>query len=178
MAAYDEDQALEPSETGRGDAIAALAGSAVSAAAGLHLGGDTGAILSATGGQAVAWLYDRLQMGRRCKVERVFHLAQAEAGLTTEQLLARLLMDDLHGELASRVLIAAQDAGTEAHLRALSRTLASGQRLMMLSPSTAAFCLLGHSPIWTVHTLQFLTPSPRRGENWACQLRTPFRLTG
>jgi hypothetical protein len=46
--------------------------------------------------------------------------------MTWEELVERLLVDEIHCELAVRVLVAAQDAGSDKQLRALSKTLASG----------------------------------------------------
>jgi hypothetical protein len=59
-------------------------------------------------------------------VNRVIEDAAAEAQMTPEALIARLMQSELHGELAARILIAAQDAGTEERLRGLSRSLARG----------------------------------------------------
>jgi hypothetical protein len=108
------------------DAAVALAGSMGAGVAGLHVGGNAGAIMAASGGQAVSLFFDALRTRRKERAEQVFEDTLTETGLSTDELLSRLLMDDAHGELASRVLLAAQDAGTEEQLRALSRTLASG----------------------------------------------------
>jgi len=55
---------------------------------------------------------------RRVRVaSRVVEDAAAEVHMTVDELVARLAESDLHGELAAKVLIAAQDSGCEERLR-------------------------------------------------------------
>lgn len=123
----DEKSSSGSSDKQSGTAVVLAAASSVAAAlTGQHLSGDFGLLVTSGGGPVLSWLWSSLQSTRFHKVERVIAGAQLQSGLTIEELVERILADDVHGELASRILLAAQDAGTEEHLRALSRSLVTG----------------------------------------------------
>lgn len=97
-----------------------------SALLGTHVGGDVGAALGAGVAPLLDSFFDMVQRRRLRRSQTVLLGASEASGLTLEELLDRLQSDPLHGELATLVLLAAQDAGTEDRLRALSRGLAVG----------------------------------------------------
>jgi hypothetical protein len=100
--------------------------SLVGSTAGYAVGGLPGALIGGSTGGVVEIAYQLLARWRIPHIKRVLEEAASTADLSTEDLLKRLSSSELHGELAARVLIAAQDAGTEERLRALSRSLANG----------------------------------------------------
>lgn len=117
----------ESSSTGAAGRWAVDTTSAVGAAIlGVHVGGDAGAALAAAAGPTIDLFLGQITGWRRRKAERVLADGAIGAAISVEDLCDRLREDPLKGELATRVLLAAQDAGTDDHLRALSRSLATG----------------------------------------------------
>lgn len=99
---------------------------AVTAAAGSYLPGPVGAATTAASAGGIQLFFDRVTQWRTHKAARVIETAAAQAGLTIEELANEVAQSGLRGELAAKVLIAAQDSGCEERLRALSRSLALG----------------------------------------------------
>jgi hypothetical protein len=116
----------QPDGGGMGRWLATTGTTVGGALAGAHVGGDQGVMVGAGAGPVAELLFARLTAWRSRHVDRVVRDAAEEVSLTVDELLDRVLVDELRGELAARVLIAAQDAGTEERLRALSRSLAAG----------------------------------------------------
>jgi hypothetical protein len=105
----------------------ATTGAAIGAGvAGTHMSPDQGAAMAAAAPAVADLFFTKLGAWRAPHVNRVVTDAVAEAELPVEVLLDRVLADELRGGLAPRVLLAAQDAGTDERLRALSRSLARG----------------------------------------------------
>jgi hypothetical protein len=96
------------------------------AALGYAIGGVEGAMVGAVAPNFAGLAFRQLAAWRVRHVNQVIEDAAAEAQMTPEELIARLMQSELHGELAARILIAAQDAGTAERLRGLSRSLAKG----------------------------------------------------
>jgi hypothetical protein len=93
---------------------------------GAHVGGEFGAALAAGIPTTLSPFIEHMRSLRTRRAELVFIESTRLTGLTIEELIERLESDALRGELATRVLLAAQDAGTEEHLRALCVSLSRG----------------------------------------------------
>lgn len=100
------------------------------AALGYAIGGVEGAMVGAVAPSFAELAFRQLASWRVRHVNQVIEDAAAKAQMTPEELIARLMQSELHGELAARILIAAQDAGTTERLRGLSRSLARGALAM------------------------------------------------
>jgi hypothetical protein len=110
---------VEEKDTGRALTVLSTALTAASAAAGFYVPGPGGAAATAAASSVIPHLFGYVAQRRVRVASRVVEDAAAEVHMTVDELVARLAESDLHGELAAKVLIAAQDSGCEERLRAL-----------------------------------------------------------
>jgi hypothetical protein len=101
-------------------------GAVVAALGGRTMGGDVGVAVGTLGTMAMPTFIEYLAELRQRRISRVLDEVGDQLGLTLQELMDELARDESRGELATRVLIAAQDAGTDEQLRALSTSLVRG----------------------------------------------------
>jgi hypothetical protein len=117
---------VDEKDTGPALDILTTVAAAAAGAAAFYMPGPGVAAAAAAAPGVVQLVFEHLSLRRVRIASSVVEDAAAAVQMTVEELVARLEQSDLHGELAAKVLIAAQDSGCEERLRALSRSLALG----------------------------------------------------
>jgi hypothetical protein len=147
-----------------GELVPSAGGAVGGALAGLLIGGPPGAVVGAATGAVLEHVTREALRRRWERGEQAVEIAAAEANLTPEELLQRILADKRLLELAATVIAAAAETTLDAQIRALGQALARGtladddteiererfiaRRLAALEPLhvRALFVLAGRTP--------------------------------
>jgi hypothetical protein len=122
----DQEQRAEPLRQRLRELVPSGAGSVGGALVGLAVGGPAGALAGAVAEPALEQLAREALALRRRRGERAYELATAEAGMSPEELLQRILADQRLMDLAVLAVTAASETALDAKIQALGRALATG----------------------------------------------------
>jgi hypothetical protein len=123
---------MEPGDRGDeirrhlGELLPSTAGAVGGALVGVAVAGPAGALAGAASGAVLDHVVKEALGRRRARGTRALDIAAAEAHLTPEQLLQRILADERLLELAATVVAAAAETTLNAKIRALGQALARG----------------------------------------------------
>jgi hypothetical protein len=123
---------MEPGDRGEeirrhlGELLPSTAGAVGGALVAVAVAGPTGALTGAASGAVLDHVVKEALGRRRKRGTRALDIAAAEAHLTPEQLLQRILADERLLELAATVIAAAAETTLNAKIRALGQALARG----------------------------------------------------